>query len=165
MARKVPSTTGETERDEEETRRFVENFAVAMSDAGFPRMPARVFVACMTAESGTRTAAELAEFLQVSPAAISGAVRYLIQIGMLVREREPGARRDHYVVPDDVWLEVLGRRDAILQQWEVGLRDGVETVGPNTRAGKRLQEMSDFFAFLHREMPKLYEQWRTERGR
>lgn len=162
MGRGVPSESDTPGRDEEAVRRFVENFAVTMSDAGFPRMPARVFVATMAAESGTRTAAELADYLQVSPAAISGAVRYLIQINMMTREREPGARRDHYAIPDDVWYETLSRRDQILEQWQDGLQDGVRVMGPDSQAGKRLHQMSEFFQFLLREMPKLYEKWRTE---
>ena len=41
------------------------------------RMPARAFAAILAADDGRRTAAELAELLEVSPAAVSGAVRYL----------------------------------------------------------------------------------------
>ena len=41
-------------------------------------MPARVFSALLATDSGRLTAAELAERLQISPAAVSGAVRYLI---------------------------------------------------------------------------------------
>ena len=57
-------------------------------------MPARVFAALLATDSGRLTAAELAELLQISPAAVSGAVRYLTQVGMVHREREPGSRRD-----------------------------------------------------------------------
>ena len=53
-------------------------------------MPARVFVALLVSDDGRRTAAELAEMLKVSPAAISNAVRYLQQVRLAVREREPG---------------------------------------------------------------------------
>jgi hypothetical protein len=43
--------------------RFVERFAALVSEAGVPRMPARVFVALLTADSGRLTAAQLAERL------------------------------------------------------------------------------------------------------
>ena len=46
-------------------------------------MPARVFAALLIAPDARLTAAELAERLQVSPAAISGAVRYLVQVRMV----------------------------------------------------------------------------------
>jgi DNA-binding transcriptional regulator GbsR (MarR family) len=74
-------------------------------------MPARVFVALLVSDDGRRTAAELAEMLKVSPAAISNAVRYLQQVRLAVREREPGERRDHYRLYDDTWYEAVTQRD------------------------------------------------------
>lgn len=53
-------------------------------------MPARVFTALLVADDGKLTVAELAEMLQVSPAAVSNAVRYLQQTRLVEREREPG---------------------------------------------------------------------------
>ena len=69
-----------TGRDEEAVRRFIERFALNLVEAGMARMPARVFAGVLVAADGRQTAAELAELLQVSPAAISGAVRYLTQL-------------------------------------------------------------------------------------
>jgi hypothetical protein len=48
-------------------------FALNLVEAGMARMPARVFAGVLVAEDGRQTAAELAELLQVSPAAISPA--------------------------------------------------------------------------------------------
>src|SRR5499427_10427465 len=81
---------------------FIEKFAAVLVAAGFPPMPARVFVALLVTDSGRLTAADLAEVLRVSPAAVSGAVRYLIQVGLVHKERVPGSRRDYYRMPDDV---------------------------------------------------------------
>jgi|GEM_PF-5374476 len=61
-------------RNDEAVRRFVEDFASALAEMGVPRMPARVFVALLTSDSGRLTAAELAARLRASPAAMSGAV-------------------------------------------------------------------------------------------
>ncbi|MQA27430.1 MAG: MarR family transcriptional regulator, partial [Micromonosporaceae bacterium] len=41
--------------------------AGVLADAGMARMPARVFVALLAADTGRLTASELAERLQVSP--------------------------------------------------------------------------------------------------
>ena len=60
--------------------RFVEDFALLLTETGVPRMPARVFACVLADDSGGLTAADLAERLQVSPAAISGAVRWLMQM-------------------------------------------------------------------------------------
>src|SRR5689334_8994349 len=91
------------QRDRQAVLRFIERFAASLTEAGFPKMPARVFAGLLATDSGRLTAAELADLLQVSPAAISGAVRYLAQVNLATREREPGSRRDYYQVHDDVW--------------------------------------------------------------
>ena len=96
-------------RDEEAVRRFIERFALDLSEAGMARMPARVFAAILSAEDGRCTAAELAELLGVSPAAVSGAVRYLLQVQLVSREREPGERRDHYRTSTDSWYEAMAQ--------------------------------------------------------
>jgi DNA-binding transcriptional regulator GbsR (MarR family) len=153
------------ERDEAAVARFVERFALTFSEAGVPRMPARVFSALLVADEGRRTAAELAETLKVSPAAVSNAVRYLTQVGLVTREREPGERRDHYRIQGgDTWYEVTVRRDAILVRWANDLQEGIEAVGADTPAGRRLEDTRQFYKFVHDEMPRLLERWREVRA-
>jgi DNA-binding transcriptional regulator GbsR (MarR family) len=150
-------------RDDEAVRRFIERFAVGMSEAGMPRMPSRVFAAILSAEKGRCTAAELAEVLGVSPAAVSGAVRYLLQVQLISREREPGERRDHYRTSTDSWYEAMARRDAILARWEQDLEEGIKAVGPDTPAGDRLEETRRFYAFLREELARILHDWRDQR--
>src|SRR5689334_13003759 len=90
-----------------------ERIGGALAAAGLQRMPARVWGALLVDDDGRMTSAELAEFLQVSPAGISGAVKYLSQLGMVRRERERGTRRDVYVVEDDAWHDTMMRHDQI----------------------------------------------------
>ena len=150
-------------RDPAAVSKFVETFASAFVDAGVPRMPSRVFAAILASDAGRLTAAELAEQLQASPAAISGAVRYLIQVSLIVREREPGSRRDVYAVGDDGWYEAIVRRERLLELWARAVRDGVAALGPDTPAGRRLAETLAFFEFLQAEMPAMLERWRAVR--
>jgi DNA-binding transcriptional regulator GbsR (MarR family) len=123
-------------------------------------MPARVFGALLVAEDGKLTAGELADTLRVSPAAISGAVRYLIQVGLAVRRRDPGERRDHYEVVDDLWYEVYANRDKQLEAWVNVLAEGVAAVGQDTKVGVRLETSRQFFEFLRGEIPELMRKWR-----
>lgn len=74
--------------DEASVSQFVERFAAQLVEAGMTRMPARVFAALLASEQGVMTSAELGEQLKVSPAAVSGAIRYLAQVDMVLRERE-----------------------------------------------------------------------------
>lgn len=149
---------------EDEMLRFVERFAALLEETGLPRMPARVFTYVLANDSDRYTAADLAEGLRVSRAAISGAVRTLVQSGLLVKEREPGSRADVYRLYDeDVWSEVTRAGFAGIDRWLKTLEDGIALVGPDTRGGKRLRQSQSFFAFMAEEMPRLMERWTAHR--
>jgi DNA-binding transcriptional regulator GbsR (MarR family) len=152
-----------TERDTEAVRRFIERFAADMVEAGMQRMPARIFGALLSSETGRLTAAELSDILQVSPAAISGAVRYLTQVHMIRRERQPGSRRDQFVVDSDIWYETLLDRDVIVGRWRQSVREGVEAVGPDTPAGERLAMTLAFFDFIGEEMTDFRARWQKRK--
>jgi DNA-binding transcriptional regulator GbsR (MarR family) len=150
-------------RDAEAVSRFVESFAAQLVEAGMPRMPARVFAALLSSDEGARTSAELGEQLRISPAAVSGAVRYLAQAHMVSREREPGSRRERYRVHGDQWYEALTNRDAVLKRWEGALREGVTSLGADTPAGRRMAETLAFFEFVEVEIVQMMERWRVHR--
>ncbi|MCX5422439.1 GbsR/MarR family transcriptional regulator [Streptomyces sp. NBC_00078] len=150
-------------RDPEAVSKFVESFAAQLVEAGMQRMPARVFAALLSSDAGSMTAAELGEQLQISPAAVSGAVRYLSQTHMVSREREPGSRRERYRVHGDQWYEALTNREAVIKRWEVALRDGVTSLGAGTPAGRRMAETLAFFEFVEGEVAAMMERWRVHR--
>ncbi len=152
------------ERDQDAVSRFTERFASVLVEAGIPRMPARVFAALLAADSGRLTAAELAGQLQASPAAVSGGVRYLIGVGLVSREGEPGSRRHHYRVPDNVWDEVIRNRDRLMARWTAVLRDGIELLGADTPAGARLADSVRYFEFVSAELPRVLAEWRERKA-
>ncbi|RKR86354.1 MarR family protein [Micromonospora pisi] len=150
-------------RDEAAVRRFVEHFALTLSDMGMPRMAARVLAVLMAGEQPGLTAGEISERLGVSPAAVSGAVRYLIQVGMAVREPAPGSRRDLYK-SSTVASYSAGVRSGIYERLANVVHEGVVAVGDETSpAGMRLADMRDFFLFVQEEMKGLVERWEQER--
>ncbi|GAA1969869.1 GbsR/MarR family transcriptional regulator [Catenulispora subtropica] len=143
---------------------YIERFASVLTDSGIPRMPSRVFAALLTEDDGRLTSQELAEMLDISPAAVSGAIRYLSQVGLVTRERDPGSRRDRYRVLDEVWQEVILHRDTVLARWESSLAEGVSVVGPETPAGRRLAESVVMFQFLRSELPGMLKRWYEQRA-
>jgi DNA-binding transcriptional regulator GbsR (MarR family) len=151
-------------RDPAALGRFVERFASVLVEAGIPRMPARVFAALLATDSGRLTAAELSEQLQASPAAVSGGVRYLIGVGMVRREAEPGSRRHHYRVPDHVWDEVVTGRDRLMARWTAVLREGIEIVGAATPAGERMADSVQYFEFVSAELPRVLARWQEHKA-
>jgi DNA-binding transcriptional regulator GbsR (MarR family) len=152
------------QRDPAEVSRFIERFAQLMVNAGMPRIPARMFAALLSADSGRLTAAELAEQLKASPAAISGGARYLIQTEMIHRERDPGSRRDHFRVLDNVWYQTISQRDQLMLRWAALMREGMAAVGPATPAGARLTESAEFLEFMQQELKHLAQRWEAYRA-
>ena len=105
------------------------------------------------------TAAEVAEELSVSPAAVSGAVRYLGHVGLLRRERERGGRKDVFVVLDDAWHGALTSTDQVYAPIIAALADGVAHLGAGSSAGKRLQLSREFLEFVTQEMHGILARW------
>ena len=148
-----------TERDPAAVHAFIERFAAHLTQAGFPRTPARIFVALLTSDSTRLTAAELGEILQASPAAISGGVRYLIQVGLAAAQGEPGSRRLHYWVSQQVWRDIVRLRDRQFTSWAAELRLGIGVLGPQSPAGVRMAETASYFEFISAEMAGLIARW------
>jgi predicted transcriptional regulator len=146
--------------DHEALLRFVERFAMALADAGMQRMPARVFAFVLADDAERYTAAELASALRVSPAAISGAVRALVQARLVGKEREPGERVDTYRVYDhNLWHSIFVQREHFLEPFEQLAAEGAALVGPDTPGGRRLRETQEFMAFMRRKFTSLLAEW------
>lgn len=154
----------ETGRHDEAVRRFVEQFGLLLTDSGLPRMPARVFAYALADDAETYTAAELAEGLNVSPAAISGAVRLLVQAGLLARERDPGARVDHYrVYDDDVWSAIVAHQGPALERYDHVLTEGLELLELDRPGGRRVYETREFYRFMRAELATMMARWSERR--
>ena len=152
--------------DDEHRRllRAVERVAALFVDGGMPRMASRVFAYALADDADHYTAADFATGLQVSPAAVSGAVRYLLDTRLLVREREPGVRADVYRVhSDDVWSAIMAARLPMLEMWEKAVADAADMIGPDHRGGRRLRETQEYFRFTREEMAGLIERWQAHR--
>lgn len=155
-----------TESDDghEELLRFVERFALILAENGIPRMSARVFAYVLADDADRYTAAELAAGLRVSPAAISGAVRFLVSTGLLDREREPGARADTYrIYDDDVWGAIARQRLPIVNRWAEAISEGLHLLEEGSPGWRRMRETQEYFRWLSEEMEDLMDRWAKRR--
>lgn len=148
-------------RDPVEVARFVERLGSTLTSLGLQRVPSRVFAALMADDDGRMTSAELATTLRLSPASISGAVRYLTQMRMIHREREPGSRRDVYVVADDQWHDTLLNTDHVYGPLEAAFAEGVPAVGVDTPAGRRIAISVEFLKFIREELHDVADRWQA----
>jgi DNA-binding transcriptional regulator GbsR (MarR family) len=160
MEEVIEISGSDVSQDRDELLRFVERFAMVLTEAGLPRMEARVFAYALAEDSDRYTAAELAEGLGVSRGAISSATRSLVKSGLLGREREPGARVDTYrIYDDDVWEAINRERLPILERYLDVLEEGMEVLDPESQGGRRLRETRAYMRFMAEAWPRLAEEW------
>ena len=154
--RSVPLPHG---RDAEAVREYEEMFTDVLMASGVPKMMARVLVCLYTTDSGSLTASELVQRLQVSPASISKAVAFLERHTLVRRERDE-RRRERYVVDDDLYYQSMmaSARD-ITRQVEIA-RQGVGVLGPHTPAAVRLENIARYLDFVGESLARAAEQAR-----
>ncbi|MFI7642677.1 GbsR/MarR family transcriptional regulator [Nonomuraea sp. NPDC049400] len=151
-------------RDEQAVGQFVESLARLMAEWGFPRMSARVLLTMMSSDEDGLTAADLADRLDVSPPAISGAVRYLVQVGLVERRPVPGSRRDLYRIRDNAWYTSSATVGGVYQALADLSAEGVRALGGgDSPAGARIAEMHDFFTFVQKEIAAILNRWQQTR--
>ncbi|MDT0345319.1 MarR family transcriptional regulator [Streptomyces litchfieldiae] len=143
--------TADEQRTEEE-RDFVDAFANQLAATGLPRMTARVFVCLLTADAGGLTASDLVRRLQVSAASVSKSIAALEAMELVLRQPDPGGRRERYVIDDDVWLRAWQADTGAHGEIATAAARGIEIFGAETTAGTRLGKMGQFFAQLSEQM-------------
>jgi DNA-binding transcriptional regulator GbsR (MarR family) len=140
-----------------------EKTAAILAVFGFPSMPARVLMSLVVSDTGAMTAAELADSLSVSPAAISGATRYLRLIGFVQQTTIPGTRKHRYDLTEHAWYEASMTQPDRYRMMTRVMEEGMKDL-PAGQGRARLAEMVDFFSFLERRLPDLLVEWNEGRN-
>ncbi|MFC8102206.1 helix-turn-helix domain-containing protein [Streptomyces sp. NPDC057363] len=146
-------------RDAEAVREYEEMFTTVLMASGLPKMMSRVMACLSLTDSGSLTASELVQRLQVSPASVSKAVTYLESQGLVRRERDD-RRRERYVVDDDVWYQSMMASARSTAQLVEMARQGVGVLGSGTPAGARLENIARFLDFVSESLARAAEQAR-----
>jgi DNA-binding transcriptional regulator GbsR (MarR family) len=154
--------TGETDRKQAARKDAAEHLALTLTDAGMQRMGARVLAAFLFTDEDSLTAGDLCEELGASAGSVSGAVKMVMQLGLIERVAVRGSRRDHYRMRDRAWTTLYGRQHAPIDDILSAVARGVETVEPGP-ARERLVYMRDFYEFLLGEVPSLIERFERQR--
>ncbi|MGW8886592.1 helix-turn-helix domain-containing protein [Streptomyces sp. NPDC055749] len=146
-------------RDAEAVREFEELLTDVFAQSGMSRMTARVMASLCTSDTGSLTASELVQRLQVSPASISKAITFLDSQDLIRRERDE-RRRERYVVDNDVWYQsMMSSARASIQIVETA-RQGVSILGPGTPAGVRLENIARFLDYVSESTARAADQAR-----
>ncbi|WP_067548862.1 GbsR/MarR family transcriptional regulator [Nocardia crassostreae] len=147
-------------RDPRAVAEVTESFTAILIQQGLPKMEARVLACLYITDSGALTAAELVQRLRVSPASISHAVAFLEQQGILRREREPGERRERYVIDDEIWLQNLHGAVQMNTTMAAESRRAAKILGADTPAGARFEASAELLALVSEALQQAMERWR-----
>jgi DNA-binding transcriptional regulator GbsR (MarR family) len=150
--------TGETDR-----KQAAEHLALTLVVSGMQRMAARVLAAFLFTDKPSLTAGDLSEDLEASAGSVSGAIKMVMQMGLIERVPVRGSRREHYRMRDRAWTTLYSRQHAPIDDILSAVARGVEVVEPGP-ARERLAYMRDFYEFLLGEVPALIERFEQRRG-
>ncbi|MGW0516050.1 helix-turn-helix domain-containing protein [Crossiella sp. NPDC003009] len=145
-------------------REFEERFTDQLVRNGVPRMMARVLTCLHTTDSGSLTSADLVRRLQVSPASISAAVKFLEEQELITRDRDGNARRDRYFIGDDVWYRAMLASAQVNRELGDTAQEGAQLFGTDSPAGQRLRDVSVFLERVHDNLVLAAEEWRAVRA-
>ncbi|MET7735611.1 helix-turn-helix domain-containing protein [Streptomyces sp. NPDC005402] len=146
-------------RDPEAVREYEETFTTVLMQTGAPKMMARVLTCLYTSDTGSLTAAELVQRLQVSPASISKAISFLESQDLVRRERDD-SRRERYVADNDVWYQSMVASARGTTQLAETARQGVGVLGSGTPAAVRLENIARFLDFVSESIIRAADQAR-----
>ena len=122
-------------------------------------MTARVLAALLFTEQPTMTMGDLAERLQASSGAISGALKMLTSVGLVERVPAPASRRDHYRLRDNAWAVLYTNQNEATRRDANAAEAGIAATDDGSLARQRLTQMRDFYDFLLEEIPALLDRW------
>jgi hypothetical protein len=71
----------------------------------------------------------------------------------------PGSRREYYRMPGDPWHQVMMQQNQVLVRWSGMLKEGMDLVGADSPAGRRMAGHAGFFEFLAAEMQIVMARW------
>lgn len=143
---------------DESRLRFIESASNEFAAAGFPTIAARVVMTLTATDEGRLTAEDLMEVLGVSRAAVSQAIRYLDVLGWVRTANLPGTRKHIYTLAEGAWFTSTLRGPSRYRHLAEVMADGLAGV-PEGPGRDRMAEMAEFFAFLDRRMPELFDEW------
>ncbi|MFL0181121.1 MULTISPECIES: GbsR/MarR family transcriptional regulator [unclassified Mycobacterium] len=141
---------------------IAEQLALTLSGLGLQRMTARVLATLLFTEQPTMTMGELADQLQASAGAISGAMKMLTAVGLVERVPAPASRREHYRLRDDAWAVLFTNQNVAITAMQDAAAAGIAATTDDHPAHHRLTRMRDFYTFLLAEIPELLERWRLQ---
>ncbi|WP_052367003.1 GbsR/MarR family transcriptional regulator [Paraoerskovia marina] len=143
--------------------RFVEDTGLLLEEAGFTRTGGRLVGWLLACDPPEQSAQDLSEALEASAGGISTTLRALQRGGFVERTARSGDRRAYYRVSPTAWEAMEGDQLRFVTSFRA-LLDDCLTADDAPVDLARLHRARQFFAFLEREIPQLWERFIQEEG-
>jgi DNA-binding transcriptional regulator GbsR (MarR family) len=143
--------------------RFIEEMGQFLGGYGMTPMAGRMWGWLLLCDPPEQTAAQIAEALQASRGAVSGAARILTTAGFIRRTTRRGDRREYFSSPPEALDSMLSNASVIYRQLRVIAEHGLEAAGETPGARARMQEFHDVMAFIEVEVPRVIDRFLDER--
>ncbi|MGA6189694.1 helix-turn-helix domain-containing protein [Nocardia iowensis] len=140
----------------------VRDLTAALIATGVPRTAAGVMACLYTSETGSRTAAELAQHLQVSAATVAHAIRLLEEQGMLLRGHDDNSRRQRYFIDADAGLRTVVASARANQHLAAAALRGVNAFGADHPTGARLAAAAEFLEQISTDIIRSAAHWHAQ---
>ena len=146
-------------------RELIEEFGLLMEDMGSTRMAGRVTAWLLLCDPPVQSLTEIADGLHVSKAAVSGAVRLLLQQHLVERATRAGERGDHYRATPGETASVL-KLDHMRALHDI-LERALATVADRDQSQPNytlMRDAVDFTEFIQGEVPELLARFERRRA-
>jgi DNA-binding transcriptional regulator GbsR (MarR family) len=135
---------------------------------GLQPITGRVFAWLLVCDPAEQTAAALAEAMDASKGAISGATSMLVRLRLVDRLRVRGERADRFRLRPGAWDDSIN--DPGAHQARALIAQGLQALaGEPAPRRARLEELDRFYAWWEERMPVLLQEWqeykRSKEGR
>lgn len=139
---------------------FIDSTGTWLSKSyGMPTMAGRALGWLLVCDPAEQTAADLAEALEASKGAISGATGWLVRTKLAERIHIRGERADRFRVRGEAWAEQIHDL-APMKEVRALLAAGLEALAEEPASRRaRLEEIDLLYAWFESRMPSLWEEW------
>lgn len=143
-------------------RRYAEEVAVVFEGMGLQRAYGKLLGWLLICDPPQQSTADLAQALDLSMGSVSMGTRMLEEFGFIRRVPVPG-RRKVYEMTDDVIFRVV--RNEPYRTTRQLMEHGLDLLGDHhAPRAARLRQMYEFMVFMERELPRLVERFKADRG-
>lgn len=141
---------------------FIEEAGLFYEKTGLPRMCGRIMGLLMTFPEGDTTFNSCVEVLQASKSSISTGLRQLEAMGLIMPYTLPGNRKTFYRLTEQSSYAIIEQRMKLMAFYQKIVTQAARLNQPGKRQ-EQLREMAEFYDFVQRELPLMYQKWDERR--